>query len=64
MTEGPRIKRVRGSSPRGDFETAKASATSSEEERIAANRRKSKALEAARLAKEKGLPSKTEDAFD
>ena len=51
MTEYEPKRRPRGESPRGNFETAKASATNSEEERVAANRRKTKILQAARLEK-------------
>lgn len=59
MTNERPKRRPRGASPRGDFETAKASATNSEEERIAANRDKTKALQAARLAKERASPPDT-----
>lgn len=62
MTEERPKRRPRGASPRGDFETAKASATNSEDERIAANREKTKALQAARLAKERASPSNFESA--
>ena len=62
MTEERPKQRPRGPSPRGDFETAKASATNSEDERIAANREKTKALQAARLAKERASPPDTHSA--
>lgn len=50
MTE-PRTpnRRPRGASPRGDFDQAKATATESEEKRIAADRKKTEALKEARL---------------
>jgi hypothetical protein len=51
MTDHEPKRRSRGDSPRGDFETAKTVATNSEEERVAANRRKTKILQAARLEK-------------
>lgn len=51
MTDHEPKRRARGDSPRGDFETAKTAATNSEEERVAANRRKTKILQAARLEK-------------
>lgn len=59
MTEEPRKRRIRGASPRGDFETAKASAMNSEDERMAANREKTRALRAARLTKEGASPPTT-----
>ena len=44
-----RHRRPRGSSPRGDFEQAKDFAISSEEARIAADRKKTEALREARF---------------
>lgn len=49
MMEDKKKRRPRGVSARGDFETAKVFATSSEEERIAEAKRKTEALRAARL---------------
>ncbi len=48
MTE-VKNRRPRGASPRGNFETAKTYAVSSEEARLAAERRKTEALRQARL---------------
>ncbi len=46
MSGDKKDRRPRGTSPRGDFETAKVFATSSEEERVAAAKRKTEALRA------------------
>lgn len=43
-------RRRKGPSARGDFEVAKVFATTSEDERVAANKRKTEALRAARLS--------------
>ncbi len=45
-------RRPRGSSPRGNFETAKRFATASEDAWVAADKRKTEALRAARLKRE------------
>ena len=52
MSVEQRESRRRGPSPRGNFETAKVVATASEEARVAADKRKTVALRAARLQRE------------
>jgi hypothetical protein len=64
MTKQPRKEYVRGQSPRGDFETTKTSATNAEDERITANRKKTKALQAARLARETQFPTIAVESAD
>jgi hypothetical protein len=51
-------RRPRGESPRGNFEAAKVFATTSEEERVAAAKKKTEALRAARLSQ--GVPPKSQ----
>jgi len=53
MTEEKPKRRPRGVSPRGDFEAAKSFASSSEEARLAADRRKTEALREARLRQQR-----------
>ncbi|WP_320197473.1 hypothetical protein RMR16_020545 [Agrobacterium sp. rho-13.3] len=64
MTKQPRKEYVRGQSPRGDFETTKTSATNAEDERVTANRKKTKALQAARLARETQFPTIAVESTD
>lgn len=52
MTQEKHERRPRGSSPRGDFETAKAYTTATEDARVAADKRKTEALREARLRRQ------------